>query len=194
MRVLFTAHGAQGHVLPLIGVARALVSDGHDVLVATAPELCALVASHGIETAEAGMGDDAMVSEARGRWPETQSLPPGSWTIRMFCEIGAPAMAADLAPVIDRWRPDVVVREEGEHGGAIAAAAAGLPWVTHGWGSPLPAPEAVAELARLVAPAWEAAGVRPPSGPALYGAAVLDPCPPSLYAAEPSLPHRHVVR
>ncbi|MFN2506332.1 MAG: hypothetical protein ABR540_19310 [Acidimicrobiales bacterium] len=194
MRVLFTGHGAQGHVLPLLGLARALVAEGHDVLVATASDLCPLVASHGIDTVEAGMADDAMVAEARRRWPETETLPPAAWTVRMFCEIAAPAMAAELGPVIERWRPVVVVREEGEYGGPVAAAVAGLPWITHGWGCPLPAPDALADLGRLVAPAWEGAGVRPPSGPALYGTAVLDPCPPSLYATEPSLPHRHAVR
>ncbi len=194
MRVLFTAYGAHGHVLPLIGVARALAAQGHDSLFATASNLCPLVASYGIATAEAGMTDDAAVAEARRRWPETASAPPGAWTTRMFCEIAAPAMAADLGPLVSRWRPDVVVREEGEYGGALAAAAAGLPWVTHGWGSPLSPPEEVVEVGRLLDPAWQRAGLRPREGAALYGSAVLDPCPPSLYVDPPTMPDRHVVR
>jgi hypothetical protein len=56
----------------------------------------------------------------------------------MFSEIAAPAMARDLAPFTSQWRPDLVIREEGEHGGAMAAAAAWVPWGTVGWGSPLP--------------------------------------------------------
>ncbi len=194
MRVLFTGHGARGHVLPLLGLAAALVADGYDVLFATSPDLCALLASHGIETVAAGMTDEAMLAEAERRRPGTRSLPPADWTIRMFAEIAAPAMVADLGPVIDRWQPDVVVREEGEYGGAVAAALAGLPWVTHGWGSPAPAPEAVIELSRVVAPTWRGAGLRSPSGPGIYGAALFDPCPPSLYATPPPLEHRRMIR
>jgi len=194
VRVLFTAHGAYGHVQPLIGVARALVSDGHDVLFATAADVGPLVASHGIDAVAAGMADEELVAAARRTWPEARSSPPATWTVRMFCEIAAPAVVQDLAPVIRRWRPDVIVREEGEHGGPLAAAVAGLPWVTHGWGSPLPAPESLVETGKLVAPAWARAGLRAPDGPAIYGAAVLDPCPPSLYAVQPPLQHRHVVR
>jgi UDP:flavonoid glycosyltransferase YjiC (YdhE family) len=194
VRVLFTAHGAYGHVLPLLGTARSLVGGGHDVVVATAPGFCPVVASAGLEPYPAGVDDDALVAEARRRWPETASRPPAEWAPRMFCEIAAPAMAADVAPFIRRWRPDVVVREEGEHGGAVASAAAGVPWITHGWGSPLQGPEALVELGRLVAPLWERAGLRAPVGAEMYGAAVLDPCPPSLYGELPALAHRHGVR
>lgn len=194
MRVLFTAYGSHGHVVPLIGVARALAAHGHDCLFATARTFCPVAASHGLATAEVGMTDDAVVAEARRRWPETASASPAAWTLRMFCEIAAPTMAADLWPLIHRWHPDIVVREEGEHGGPLAAAAAGLPWVTHGWGSPLLPPEDLVELGRLVGPAWEKAGLPPSEGAALYGAAVLDPCPPSLYLETPTLRHRQVVR
>jgi UDP:flavonoid glycosyltransferase YjiC (YdhE family) len=194
VRVLFTAHGAYCHVLPLLVTARSLVGGDHDVAVATAPDFCPVVASAGLETYPAGLDDGALVAEARRRWPQTTSRSPAEWTPRMFCEIAAPAMAADLAPFIDRWRPDVVVREEGEHGGAVASATAGLPWVTHGWGSPLQGLEALVDLGRLVASLWERAGLRAPVGAEMYGAAVLDPCPPSLYAELPALAHRHGVR
>ena len=194
MRVLFTAHGAHSHVLPLMGVAGALVAEGHEVLVATGAELCPLVASLGLAAVPVGMNDEDAVAAARRAWPEATRLPPAHWTVRMFARIAAPAMRADLAPVVERWRPDLLVREEGEHGGPIAAAAAGLPWVTHGWGSPLPPPETVADLRALLAPSWEEAGLPAPSAPGLAGAAVLDPCPPSLYLAPSDVASRHVVR
>ena len=194
MRVLFTAHGAYGHLMPVLGTARSLVGGGHDVVVATAPDFCPVVASAGLEPYPAGVDDGDLVAEARRRWPQAVSRPPAEWTPRMFCHIAAPAMAADLAPFIDRWRPDVVVREEGEHGGAVASTAAGVPWITHGWGSPLQGPEALGEQGRLVASLWERAGLRAPVGAEIYGAAVLDPCPPSLYAEPPALAHRHGVR
>lgn len=194
MRVLFSAYGAHGHVLPLMGVARAVAGDGHDVLFATAPDLCTLVAASGFDTAVAGLTDEAAVAEAHRRWPETNLAPPSAWTQRMFCEIATPAMAADLGSIMDRWHPDIVVREEGEHGAPVAAAAARLPWVTHGWGSPLPAPHALVQLGQLLAPTWERRRLRPRKGVDLYGATVLDPCPPSLYADQPTLRDRHVVR
>ena len=183
MRVLFTAHGAYGHVLPMVGVARALADCGDDVRVATGESLCPTVASLGLEAVRAGIGDDDLVAEAHRRWPETRHQSPASWAVRMFSDIAAPAMLADLAPIIDSWRPHLVVREEGEHGGPIAAAAANVPWVTHAWGSPLPSQARLEELAESLAPLWRTAGVTARCADGLYGAAVLDPCPLSLYGA-----------
>ncbi len=181
VRVLFTGHGAYGHVLPMVGVARALADAGHDVRVATGEALCPILASLGLDAVRAGFSDDNLVAEARRRWPETEREPPAKWAVRMFTDIAAPAMVADLAPIIDSWRPDLVVREEGEHGGPIAAVAARVPWVTHGWGSPLPSRATIEELATRLAPLWRAAGLTARGADALYGAAVLDPCPLSLY-------------
>ena len=192
--MLFAAHGAYGHVVPLLGVARSLVENGHDVVVATSPTFCPVVAAAGLQPHPAGMDDGALVAEARRRWPGTASLPAAAWTPRMFCEIAAPALAADLVLLLDRWRPEVVVREDGEYGSAVASAARGVPWVTHGWGSPLRDEGSLVELGRLVSPMWERAGLEGPTGTGLYGAAVFDPCPPSLYVRAPALTHRHGVR
>ncbi len=192
--MLFSAYGGYGHVLPMMGLGRALAREGHEVLFATSSELCPVVATAGLVPARAGLDDAAAVAEARNRWPETTWAPPPTWTSRMFCEIAAPAMAADLAHLLDEWRPDVIVREEGEHGAPLAAAAAGIPWVTHGWGSPLAGQDALTHLSRLLGPVWERAGLCAPEGAALYGAAVLDPCPPSLYRRPPPGRGRSVIR
>ena len=194
MRVLFTAHGAYGHVLPLLGVARALADRGHEVVVATSADFCDVVARHGLAAEAAGTDDETLVAEAHRRWPWTVSEPPSRWTTRMFCEIAAPAMVAGLGPLIARWHPDVVVREEGEHGGPVAAAGVGLPWVTHGWGSPLCPPRALGDLVPLIAPLWERADLSTPTGDELYGGTVFDPCPPSLYGGQHQVAGRRAVR
>lgn len=167
-----------------MGLARGMAGAGHDVRIATSEELCPVVTSLGLTAVTAGMGDGALVAEARRRWPETEQEPPARWALRMFTDIAAPAMAADLTRLIEAWKPDVVVREEGEYGAPVAAAVTGTTCVTHGWGSPLRPAAALEDLAGRVAPLWGAAGLAAPRGEDLHGAAVLDPCPPSLYGAD----------
>lgn len=181
MRVLFTAHGAYGHIFPMIATAQALARAGHEVTVATAADLRPTVAALGLHAVPCGIDDATMVTEARRRWPEIEHEPPTSWAVRMFTDIAAPAMAADLESIIASARPDLIVREEGEHGAPIAAAAAEVSWLTHAWGSPRPPRAAREAVATAVAPLWEAAGLAAPAAIDLDGIAVLDPCPPSLY-------------
>jgi UDP:flavonoid glycosyltransferase YjiC (YdhE family) len=180
VRVLFTAHGAYGHVLPLVGLAGALQRAGHDVRFAVAAELHPALTSLGLQAHAAGVSDAAMVAEARRRWPDTVREPPAKWAVRMFTDIAAPAMASDVRAMIDAWRPQLVVREEGEYGAPIAAATAGVTWITHGWGSPPPHAADRVRVARLMRPHWEATGLAPLDGDELYGAGFVNPCPPSF--------------
>jgi UDP:flavonoid glycosyltransferase YjiC (YdhE family) len=181
MRVLFSSHGAFGHILPMIGLGRALEAAGHEVLFATSGPLDGTVRSLGLQAVSAGMNADAAVSEARSRWPETRDQAPGDWAPRMFTDIVAPRMLGDLLQIVESFRPDLVVREQGEHAGPLAAAAAGIAWITYGWGSPLPDTVALGQLAEGLAPLWRKAGQSARSGNELYGRGVLDPCPASLY-------------
>ncbi|MEV6877840.1 glycosyltransferase [Amycolatopsis sp. NPDC051128] len=136
MRVLATTVPGWGHLVPMLGVLRALLAAGHDVTVATHPELHPTLASLGIPAVPAGLGEAELLAERLRRWPETATRPPSGWAPRMFAEIAAPAMASDLHRMIT-WTPDLVLSEKGEHGGARFAAGRELPFVSHGWGSPL---------------------------------------------------------
>jgi UDP:flavonoid glycosyltransferase YjiC (YdhE family) len=158
-----------------------MVGAGHEVRIATGKELCPVVSRLGLQPVAAGIEDRALVAEAHRRWPESRHRPPAEWAARMFTDIAAPAVAAQLTEMIASWRPDLVIREEGEYGAPVAAAAAGVPWATLGWGSPLPPRTALNRLSDLLAPLWKAARLPSPDGRALYGSALLDPCPPSLY-------------
>jgi UDP:flavonoid glycosyltransferase YjiC (YdhE family) len=193
MRVLFTAHGAYGHVLPLVPTARALQRAGHEVRFAVADDIHPVLRSLALEAHAAGLGDTALVAEAHRRWPETLREPPARWAVKMFTDIAAPAMSRDLSAVIDAWRPDLIVREEGEYGAPMAAAIADLPWITHGWGSPLASTADRARVAELLRPHWLAAGVRPHDGEELLGTGVIAPCPPSL-SPLPTSPRTRSIR
>lgn len=194
MRVLFAAHGSYGHVLPLVGVARALQDAGHELRFAVGEDLCSAVTSFGLRAVAAGMSDRAMVAEAHRRWPEIVHQSPANWAARMFTDIAAPAMSRDLAELIASWRPDLVVREEGEYGAPAAAAAAGVTCVTHGWGSPLPSHAELEGVLNRLVPLWRTYGLDPPEAGHLYGAAVLDPCPRSLYGDTSPIASAHAVR
>jgi UDP:flavonoid glycosyltransferase YjiC (YdhE family) len=181
VRVLFTAVAEVGHIVPMLGLARAARDAGHDVVLATHPTRHELVVEAGIEPVAAGLASSMVNEERLRRWPESQARPATEWGVRMWAEIAAPAMAADLVELIAAWQPDVLVHEEGEYGAPAAAARARLPWVTHAWGSPLRPDEGLRELDGHVDAAgfWDIAVERPP-GAGLYAYAVIDPCPALL--------------
>ncbi|MCW2572434.1 MAG: glycosyltransferase [Frankiales bacterium] len=140
MKVLVTTIPAWGHLVPMLGIVRALERAGHEVLVATSPDFHAELASLDLRPFSAGLSEHAMLAERRMRWPSTMGRPPREWARRMFTEIAAPAMATDLAPLVDAGWPDLILSEEGEYGGRLVAESSGVPVVTHGWGTPAPPP------------------------------------------------------
>ncbi|MDT7539153.1 MAG: hypothetical protein QOI82_2738 [Actinomycetota bacterium] len=141
----------------MLGLVRAFERAGHEVLVATNAEFHPVLASLGLPGLAAGYSEHDLLSERLKRWPSTADRPPREWAQRMFTEIAAPAMAADLAPLLDRGWPDLILSEEGEYGARLVGSSKGVPVVTHGWGSPpTAAPPGVAVVPHI------------------------DPCPPSL--------------
>jgi UDP:flavonoid glycosyltransferase YjiC (YdhE family) len=141
----------------MLGVVRAVQRAGHEVLVATHAEFHPALASLELPGFEAGLSEQDLLAERLRRWPETADMPPREFAQRMFTDIAAPEMATDLASLVDRGWPDLILSEEGEYGGRLIGPRAGVPVVTHGWGSPPTA----APPASAVVPH-------------------IDPCPPSL--------------
>ena len=85
-----------------------------------------------------------------------------------FARAAAPVMRKDLAPIIDRVRPDVVLRETAELAAAPMAAARGIPLVTVAFSGVLPEP-ARGEVADALRPLWQAEGLGGPSWADVYG-------------------------
>lgn len=89
---------------------------------------------------------------------------------------------ADLMPVLERHRPDLVVYESGNAGGAIAARLAGIPAIGHGFGRFSPDELMDVIHGRLAEFAAEVGfeGVTLPS----FGDPVVDICPESVQAPD----------
>ena len=188
MRVLVTSAPAVGHLVPLLGLGGALRDAGHDVRVATHPDRHALITAAGLAAVAAGMSGSAMTQERIRRWPETTKQPGTAWALRMFTQILAPSTLSDLCELVDDWEPDLLVHEEGEYAGPVAAARADVPWVTHGWGSPLRPTEELEQLEEHAAGLWSTAGLAVPPWGGLYRHGLVNPCPRALQAAVPGAP------
>jgi UDP:flavonoid glycosyltransferase YjiC (YdhE family) len=142
MRVLFTTYPYLGHFYPLVPLAGAARDAGHEVAFATAAELAPVVERLGFAFLRAGpeRPDDtelARLREAAARLPGRERQ---AFVVRhVFAGATARRTAADLLGVCATWRPDLLVRDQTEFGGCLAAEALGLPHAMH-QSTALPAP------------------------------------------------------
>src|SRR6266508_4133605 len=103
LRILFTFSGGTGHLNPLVPIARAAQAAGHVVAVTGQPSMVATIEATGLPAIPTGTGfGDRM---ARDR-------------------------AVPLLELCAGWRPHVLVCDETDFGGMVAAERLGLPYAT----------------------------------------------------------------
>ncbi|MDH2390852.1 glycosyltransferase [Streptomyces sp. HNM0663] len=182
MRVLFTTWAWPSHLYAMVPLAWAFRAAGHDVLVASQPELAGLTASTGLPGVSVGADVDAVglvrgyvlpsengPADGAGRTPRSGKGPRA---MQMFYA-HADSMTDDLARLARDWRADAVVFEPTALAGPVAAAAAGVPAVRLLYGTDLMA-RARALLPQVLAPLAERNGVDAFDP---FGALTVDPCP-----------------
>jgi UDP:flavonoid glycosyltransferase YjiC (YdhE family) len=115
VRLLFTSFPGYGHASPMVPLARAAWRAGHDVLFSTGPDLCPWIESLGFATAPSGLSAQETAARYRARSPHSDSLPSEERMRlvlpKMFVDIAARARAADLHPLVQEWKPDLIVHE-----------------------------------------------------------------------------------
>ncbi|MFL6101098.1 MAG: glycosyltransferase [Actinomycetales bacterium] len=173
MRVLVTAFPAIGHFHAFAPFALAARSAGHDVCVATAPDLVPWAITCGLPARPIGPLVRTMTAASDPAHPE-----------RLRTDVWPGAVIEDLLRLGQEWRPDVVVHEEGEYAAVLACAHLGIPCVTHSWATPARSPFERAEAVDRLTPLWRrhAAAAGLPEieevEPRTVGALYLDACPP----------------
>ncbi len=183
LRVLCTSTGGAGRVGALAPVAQALRDRGHEVQWAVAPDGAAAVEQAGYDWCAAGLTTRDRREAASEVFGEVMQLPMserrGPLFAAFFARAAAPVMRRDLAAIIERVRPDVIVREMAELASAPMAAARGIPLVTVAFSGVLPE-RARDRVLHDLRPLWEAEGLDEPSWADVYGQLYLHPFPDSF--------------
>lgn len=130
MRVLFSSTAGAGHFAPLLPVAAACAAAGHEVLVATPPSFEGPVRDAGYEHWAFDPPRDEDLAAVWARLPSLSFEEANAVVMReVFGTLDATAALPRLREACEAWRPDLVVRDPGELGSAVAAELAGVPAV-----------------------------------------------------------------
>ncbi|GAA2739921.1 glycosyltransferase [Terrabacter aerolatus] len=134
--MLFAALPAHGHTYPLVPLAMAFQGLGADVLFATGSQFEGRLPVPTTLGAEPGWRFADAHAEAFARMP--QGRPPTDDFARvLFVDVASPHLLEPTCAVVERWRPDLVVVEQTNVAGAVAARRVGAPTALFsvvGWG------------------------------------------------------------
>jgi UDP:flavonoid glycosyltransferase YjiC (YdhE family) len=123
VRVLFASTQGAGHFGPLIPLIDACRRSGHETLVVGPPTLKA----RGYPFEAGAVPPDEILGPL---WRAMPSLPPAQGDVVVigviFARLNVDAMLPKHHEVLQRWRPDLVVREAAEFASAIAAEERGI--------------------------------------------------------------------
>jgi UDP:flavonoid glycosyltransferase YjiC (YdhE family) len=128
VRVLFTFTGGRGHVEPLVPLATAARDAGHMAAFAGRPSILPAIAELGFDVfaTEAAHDEPAKRIPLRAVDMEREESDFRDGFASYFARERAPRIRA----LCGEWRPDVVVCEETDFGGMIAAERVGLPYAS----------------------------------------------------------------
>ncbi|GAA3539684.1 glycosyltransferase [Amycolatopsis ultiminotia] len=183
MRMIFTSLASYGHLYPLLPLAVAARDAGHEIVFATAPEFHPTLDKAGLEPAPAGISIRQAFQEIFTGDPRSQGEVPKDELEqhigRAFGRIMPERFMADLAPLIEQRRPDLVVYETGNPGGLFAAHTAGVPAMCHGFGRVSYNGDAASTFVEPLAAFAAELGITGDTRLA-WGRPYLDICPPSV--------------
>jgi UDP:flavonoid glycosyltransferase YjiC (YdhE family) len=186
VRILFSSLGSHGHTYPLLPLAIAAREQGHDILYAVDRGFQEPVRKLGFGVVDAGMSIWEAFKQANDLHgtPEFKREMLRQTAVDAFGSVLPRRFVEDLAPAIERDKPDLVVFEIINPGAGIAAVQAGIPVVCHGLGkvdeSMVPPP-----MIGLLLEYLSELGITIPDGQHFgLGSPYLDIFPPSLQDLE----------
>ncbi|MBF4769202.1 glycosyltransferase family 1 protein [Nocardioides agariphilus] len=130
MRVLFATTANDGHWGPLVPFARACVDAGHEVRVAAPASFAGRLEDAGFGHEPFADAPPELIGPVMAGLPSMSFEEADDTVVRdVFGRIDAQAGLPAVSATIERWRPDLVVRESAELACVAAAQRAGVPHV-----------------------------------------------------------------
>ena len=147
-----------GHFLPLVPLAQELQARGHEVVVASEPGFGATVTAYGLD--HVPVGCDLTIDDVLASVPDIMSVPPEEQDTyarpRMFVALRAHNVLDELRDFVDRFAPELVLRESAEFASWALAERSSLPHISVTLG----AGESALEWGRLADPWFAELGDR----------------------------------
>ncbi len=179
MLVVATVQPGAGHLLPVVPLLQALEVAGHAVVVAASASLRPLVERFGLRAEP--VGPDWSWSEPHGLLGRAAATGPQEYRAALTdaIDVARFAVLPDLTSLLDELRPQLVVHEQYEPSGALAAELSGIACLClgHGYSPYLGSPTGPAHRAH---PARSALGLPAVPGDT-WTYAYADSYPPSLH-------------
>lgn len=206
MRVLFVPLATPAHYYPMVPLAWAFRTAGHDVRVAGQPPITNWIINSGMPAVPVG-GQYDLLSNLRkseetfladtgrrlGDFSDLSSVPVEA--LRRYAQMRrdvnvktAEAMASDLVPFVEAWRPDLVIGDLITMVAPLAAEIAHATFVLHSWGPQMPSKNV--PKVGIAAADDDLCGLYNRYGAKLRANAkthIVDPCPPSLQSWDEDL-------
>lgn len=182
LRILVTSVPSTGHIHPMMPLVLGLQRAGHDVAWATGHKAKATIEGYGIPVYTSGA---APAASSRGTPPlpyDPSGVPARERRAIAFGgRFGAAAvrMHEDLAPIVDRFRPDLIMHDMAELAAAPIATSRGIPHVTFAF-SGAPSETMLGGIEKAVAGLWSAEGLAVPSDAGLYSHLYFHRFPPAF--------------
>jgi UDP:flavonoid glycosyltransferase YjiC (YdhE family) len=130
VRVLFATTANDGHLGPLLPFARACGSAGHEVRVAAPVSFGDALARAGLRHEPFADAPPDVIGPVMASLPTMSPKEANDVVLReVFGRIDAQAALPALLETVERWRPQVIVRESAELASVAAAERAGVPHV-----------------------------------------------------------------
>ncbi|MGC5011906.1 activator-dependent family glycosyltransferase [Streptosporangium sp. DT93] len=156
MRVLFTSYAEKSHFLGMVPLAWALRNAGHEVRVASQPELTDVITGAGLTAVpvgknhglgrllqlakDTGQEKDFDMAENRPEMLTWKQIKTGyQGHVLWWCRVVNDPMVAGLTEYCRQWEPDLVIWEPLTYAGSIAAKACGAAHARFMWGLDLTA-------------------------------------------------------
>jgi len=206
MRVLFVPLATPAHYYPMVPLAWAFRTAGHDVRVAGQPPITSSIINSGMPAVPVGgqydllsnlrKSEEAFIANAGrrlGEFSDLSAVPVVA--LRRYADMRreahvktAEAMASDLVPFVVAWRPDLVIGDLITMVAPLAAEIAHATLVMHSWGPQMPSKNAPKgaitaaddDLCKL----YDRYGAKLPADTETH---IVDPCPPSLQSWDEDL-------
>jgi UDP:flavonoid glycosyltransferase YjiC (YdhE family) len=126
VRILFTFSGGSGHFFPTTPFARALQDRGHEVMYACQEAMVTTVVSAGWAAVATG-GRTLLAPTERRALAPLDRLAEERVMRMSFAGSVARERARRLHEFGSKWQPDMIVRDEVDFAGAVAAETLGIP-------------------------------------------------------------------